>query len=263
MSSWRELDDFKFVVEAIFRRDSRAVLVGGQACNFYSRYYIQAAESLRGYLPFTSHDIDIYVPDNATAAAAAAELHAHLAKAPAGIASPVRSAVTLQRDEGELLIQFMREAYGIKTEDLVDAAIEYDLFDCRIRVMHPIFLLQSKVACLKGLDQSDRQDKKHIGMAICFCACFVHELVDGALSSIDEDKAAVAACQHILSIASSEVGLQVHYEDGIKVELAVPIERIRQASSPKLTMFATHNLDRLLSKLSTDREAYQRRRLSR
>jgi len=62
------------------------------------------------------------------------------------------------------------------------------------------------------------------------------------------------------SIASSEAGLQVYYEDGIGVELAIPTESIRQATSPKLSIFAQHNLDRLMNKLTSHREAYRRRR---
>jgi len=260
-SQWR-LDDFRSVIEAVFHREPSAVLVGGQACNFYAIYYLRVDESLRRYLPFTSHDIDIYVPDNSAPTAAAAELHASLAQAPSGTPSPVKSAMMLDKGESELLIQFMDGAYGIKTEDLVDAALEFEIFGCPVRVMHPIFLLQSKLACLKGLDQSDRQDRKHTEMAISFCACFLHELIQEAAKSKDDDRSAVTACQHLFSIANSETGLQVHYEDEIGVELAIPMENVRQATSPKLANFTKYNLDRQIEKLATARDAYRRRRLA-
>jgi hypothetical protein len=197
MSSLWKLDDFKAVIEAVFKNEPRAILMGGQACNFYSLYYIEEDESLRNFLPFTSHDIDIYTPNQTAPEAAAAQLHASLQKAPRGTPSPVMSAMTWENAHGEeLLVQFMRGAYGVKTEDLVDAAIEYEIFDCHMRVMHPVYLLQSKINCLKGLNQKGRQDKKHVSMTICFCACFLHSLIENSSSSVEEEKASITACQH-------------------------------------------------------------------
>ena len=162
MSSHWRLDDFESVIEAVFQKEPKAVLIGGQACNFYSLHYIEKDKALEEFRPFTSHDIDIYTPDDSVADTAAKKLQAKLEKAPRRNPSPVKAAMTLTGSEGdELLVQFMAGAYGVGTDDLVESAIEYPIFGFRILVMHPVYLLQSKLHCLKGLNQEDRQDKKH------------------------------------------------------------------------------------------------------
>ncbi|MBN8709539.1 MAG: hypothetical protein J0I10_09170 [Verrucomicrobia bacterium] len=256
-SSLRRLDEFHPVLKAVFQDEPRAILIGGQACNFYSSLYSRDNEELSLFLPFTSHDIDIFTPDDRAPETIAKHFHASLHKAPRRNPSPVRSALTLSTArEGELFVQFMKGSYGIKDSEIVEAALEFEVFDQTIiRVIHPVYLLQSKLHCLRGLDQKDRQDKKHVNMAICFCACFVHELI----AEGDNGRAALTACQHILQIATSDDGLAAYHRESIRPELAIPFEAIRDAPQDKLKSFVAHNLDRSLERLNARRISSEKR----
>ena len=57
----------------------------------------------------------------------------------------------------------MTTVYGIPSTDL-PRMLKRVVDDGNIRVIDPIYLFRSKWHCLHGLDQSDRQDARHVRM---------------------------------------------------------------------------------------------------
>ena len=156
-------------------------------------------------------------------------------------------------------MQFMRGAYGVRTQDIVDSALEFRIHEMLLRVMHPIFVLESKIHCLRNLDQTDRQDEKHARMAICFCACFVHNLIEKAATNPSQIRPALAAFEHIFRIARSDAGLHCWHHYHLSSELALPSESLATSDGNGFRKFLDKRLPQLIANLDDLRENYASR----
>jgi hypothetical protein len=260
---WQWLD-FEAVFGALTAARSNCILIGGQACNFYSAMYLQQCQTLQTFIPFTSHDLDVYVTDISFAAQTAKALDASLQLAPRDNPSPVTAAISFLRSDGkEQFVQFMRGAYGVRTQDIVESALEFEVHGVPLRVMHPLFVLESKIHCLRSLEQTDRQDEKHARMAICFCACFVHKLIENAKSDSRQIRPALAAFEHIFKIAVSDDGLYCWRHYNLSSELALPRESLPGIEAEGFEKFLEKRLPQLEANLNELRAKYAARSESR
>jgi len=135
---------------------------GGQAVNFWAEY-IQSRipnQALGLLSPFTSKDCDIWINHTAWE---------HLKRSPRGELrkgdSPAdgQLGILTLKTEPLRVVDLMSSVYGIPSRDhprLLERVID----DGNIIVMDPIYLFLSKCHCLLGLDQSDRQDARHVRM---------------------------------------------------------------------------------------------------
>lgn len=138
-------------------------LEGGQAVNFWAEYFsAKGAEAvLAPLMPFTSKDCDIWVSH--------AALQYLRTKADDGQliegTSPADGQLGIFTIQGNpsVHVDIMTNVYGIpgnKIKHLKDRTLVIG----GIRVIDPLYLFQSKCHCLLGLDQTVRQDKKHLKM---------------------------------------------------------------------------------------------------
>ena len=130
--------------------------------------------------PFTSKDCDIWI-DHTT--------WERLKKSPGGQlrkdTSPADGQLgilTLQEDPPRV-VDLMSTVYGIPLRDhprLLKRVID----NGNIIVMDPIYLFRSKCHCLLGLDQSDRQDERHVRML----AQILPEYLSLLIAGVDAEK---------------------------------------------------------------------------
>jgi len=73
----------------------------------------------------------------------------------------------------------MSGVYGIRQEELARLGERAPVFN-DIKVIDPIFLFRSKCHCLLGLDQSKRQDERHVRMLALILPEYLSLLIDEA-----------------------------------------------------------------------------------
>lgn len=149
---------------------------GGQAVNYWAEYIDSAnpATPLEMLRPFTSKDCDVWISHSTWE---------RLKKSPGGKlqkgTSPADGQLgilTLQEDPLRV-VDLMSMVYGIPIRDhprLLERVID----NGNIKVMDPILLFRSKCHCLLGLDQSDRQDARHVCMLALILPRYLSFLID-------------------------------------------------------------------------------------
>lgn len=157
-------------------------LFGGQAVNFWADYFDRKGypEALHAFRPFTSKDCDIWVSPTAWAVIRKTE-RGRLVRGNSP-ADGQLGVLTLQQSPLRV-VDLMSGVYGIRQDELARLCERAPVFN-GIKVIDPIFLFRSKCHCLLGLDQSDRQDERHVRMLALILPEYISLLID----AIDAEK---------------------------------------------------------------------------
>lgn len=174
-------------LQSLLARCSTQFLFGGQAVNFWADYFDRKgdAKELHALRPFTSKDCDIWVSPQAWNEI----LNAERGRRVRGT-SPIDGQLgilTLQQSPLRL-VDLMSSVYGIRQEELAHLCERAPVFN-GIKVIDPIYLFRSKCHCLLGLDQSDRQDARHVSMLALILPAYLTLLIAGAAAENLTDRA--------------------------------------------------------------------------
>jgi hypothetical protein len=106
-----------------------------------------------------------------------------------------------------LRVDLLSHVYGIpndKVSRLLDRVLEVS----GIRVIDPILLFQSKCHCLLGLDQTDRQDEKHLRILCRVLPEHFDEVLEDVRSGLATERALINEIKLLLGILKTlRVGL--------------------------------------------------------
>jgi len=165
MPDQHELSAFAEVLNSA----EKPILVGGQAVNLWAEHYASAIPALDPLRPFMSKDADIF-GDRAMADRLAVATNWRLTcyNEPRTIAIAMLTKDVPGKDP--LLIEVINSVNGLTSNDLLDP----DILELRpgqvYRVPSPVILLKAKLANASQLDQTRRQDVRHVQMLIpCVC----------------------------------------------------------------------------------------------
>ncbi len=139
----------------------RIVLVGGQAVNIWSEYYLAQgrAPELLADAPFTSKDIDFCGSHEAARLFAARVRQGRAKLATLDDATP-NVGVVLYVDDGghERVVDFLGAPFGMVGREVEQRSVRLDVLDeagtstgATYRVMHPVDCLESRVHNVMGL----------------------------------------------------------------------------------------------------------------
>lgn len=151
---------------------------GGQAVNYWAEYIDSGnpAGPLETLRPFTSKDCDVWINHTTWE---------RLKKSPVGklrrgtSPSDGQLGILTLNEDPLRVVDLMSTVYGIPLRDhprLLERVID----DGNIKVMDPIYLFRSKCHCLLGLDQSERQDARHVRMLSLILPEYLTLLIDQA-----------------------------------------------------------------------------------
>jgi len=135
-----------------------AVLIGGQALNFWANQYLLRAPSLLAEGPFASKDIDFCGTQEE------ARLCAHALGGRAEYQSSDARSLCVgivyydDSDDEERQLDFLSRPFGLETEPVFDMSFpatlkSRDEVEATIRVMHPFHCFMSRVANVGGLEK--------------------------------------------------------------------------------------------------------------
>jgi len=241
MASWTS-ETLREVYVRLLEREVEFVVIGGQAVNLWSRHYSQQSDmphfEWQRFEPFSSRDLDCLGDSmDARDAGQAFGVEVQLYSPFGRTAGPNSGTMEIPLPQGDLLIHFLHTPYGANPDEVKRTARLHQIeYQKPLRVMHPLLCLETKVACLFGLDQSGRQDLKHVNLSCLIFREYVRERLQ-----LGATKDVLLAAERIGRLACDRMGLKLWHEHSLACESFFPMDVIRQAADldPKLASFTS------------------------
>jgi hypothetical protein len=141
------------------------LIVGGQAVNIWADFYSAADNCLEALKPFVSKDADVF-GDRALAERLAAasnwRLTCYYEPRSVGLAMLTKELP----NNGRLTVEIISSVNGLTSKELADPDIIQLRTGKIYRLPSPIILLKAKLANVAQIDQTRRQDVRHVRMLI-------------------------------------------------------------------------------------------------
>ncbi len=242
-------------LQTVFRRLAgekwRAIVVGGQAVNLWAMKFAERLPALTHFQPYTSRDLDFY-GGRVEAKRLLAILGGHGKLNDGSEPSPNAAVIeVVLEDHRGLVIDVLTGVFGVSSSELIRTAVVWTPresgIDCELRVMHPLLLLESKLACLKGLPQQGRQDRKH--------AQIMAVVIRGWLTDLSSQPRSIfKAVERMAALMLTPDGLHAHCL-GIDLWDAIPLEHWKH--SDNFVQFFAQRLPQLQEETEQRRIGYR------
>ena len=212
---------------------------GGQAVNYWAEYIVaqNPGQPLKMLRPFTSKDCDVWINHTTWE---------RLKKSPGGKlqkgTSPADGQLgilTLQ-DDPLRVVDLMSTVYGIPFRDL-PRLLERVIDNGNIKVMDPIYLFRSKCHCLLGLDQTDRQDGRHVRMLALVLPGYLSLLIDEAAAGNLGERAVLKEIKLLRKILGTSVCRRAVDQLEIKPTSMIPWSQLKTCRRETLSAFARNS----------------------
>jgi hypothetical protein len=231
MPDQHELSAFAEVLNSA----EKPILVGGQAVNLWAEHYASAIPELDPLRPFMSKDADIFGDrEMAERLAVATKWRLTSYNEPRTIAVAMLTKDVPGKDP--LLIEVINTVNGLSSKDLVDP----DILEIRpgqaYRVPSPVILLKAKLANASQLDQSRRQDVRHVQMLIpCVCE-YLREAHDRALAGQITERQLINLLETARALCSDKTYIELGQRHGLRLSKLFPAE-LASSKLEKVTRF--------------------------
>ena len=251
-----ELADYESVIEAAGRPDIHAVLVGGQAVYFWAMQYRQRCSELDHYMPYTSQDAD-YLADESAARKLAETLHCKFVRSPQKGGMLGLSLGHILIEEG-MDVEILGRVNGVSEAKIHRAALHLEWRGKSVHVIHPVQLYIAKGCNLIDLDQSDRQDGKHLSIMHLVLRQFLKEIAGRT-----EETAPVAlvkSCESLMTFFLTDTGLKLIAREHVPGADMWP--DLTSHPSEKVQNFVRERLPRWKQQLETGLRKIRARKLA-
>lgn len=193
----RRPEDFASVLAT----ETPLLVVGGQAVNLWALAYLDRTAELA---PFTSRDVDI-LGDAATLAELGRLAGVRPQRFP--LRPPTNEVgVVIARDRSDqpMLVQVLRHVHGATNAEISDPAYIMALGpkSVKVRVPGPIALFQAKLANVTGLNQTGRQDGRHVVILSRVLPAYLDDLQAAARDGHLEERQLLDFLEHLLRIVT-------------------------------------------------------------
>lgn len=216
-------------------------LEGGQAVNFWAEYFSnkRGGAHIERYRPFTSKDCDLWVSFAALRHIESNSRGGTLIKG----TSPADGQIGIFTLDGErsLRIDLMSNVYGI-LQDRIPKVLERSIIIGGISIIDPLSLFQSKCHCLLGLDQTGRQDEKHVAMLCHLLPEHFLDALEDTLSGLSTQRALVNELKLLQRILKLQKVRQALQKLGIDPKTLFPARQLRSCGLTTVEAFATTGL---------------------
>jgi hypothetical protein len=234
---------------------ARMILIGGQALAFWAAYYrvpppIIAITKDVDLLALPSRDVDLIGSrDDVKRLANSLSATAHFPneRALTALVGQVRKHLP----SGDYInIDVLHRVYGDITNKAIESrAVDVDTGAGRVRVMHPMDVLQGRLENVHGIpEKQDEHGRAQLELAIEMTR---HFLADIAQQGAEKKRPPVLAhVSRIEKMATSDAGRKVAHRHGLFVADAIDPAPLAQVAS-----FVTRKLPQLLELMSPARRA--------
>lgn len=226
-------------LQSLWPKHPLQFLFGGQAVNFWAEYFDRKSHlgQLGSFRPFTSKDCDIWV-----SAPVWKEIkHEESDRLVLG-SSPADGqlgVLTLQKAPPRT-VDLLSSVYGIRMTDLDRVCARAPVFS-GVKVLDPIYLFLSKCHCLLGLDQSGRQDERHVRMLALILPEYLALLMAKAGEEGIPERAILREIKLLLKILGSRACRRAMGQLGIQSDSLIPWTRMETCGMKTVEAFAQAN----------------------
>ncbi len=163
-----------------------------------------------------------------------------------GPRSPVVGQLVTNLHGVDRKIDVLRDVFGLNSRDLSGESIildiEIDGGSFEARVLPIITLLQAKLANLAKLDQSARNDFKHVSIMLLIVREYLCEVISTAESGVLDSRAAIGQLEHFRKVISAPDALKCSSVHGIEFDGVWPRDLLTAAKDPRIQNFVKHRL---------------------
>ncbi len=214
-------------------------LEGGQAVNFWAEYCSAwDGGKLEEFRPFTSDDCDIWI-SRAALEYLEQKQSGNLVKG----TSPADGQLGVLKLGGNppLKIDLLTNVYGIppiQYERLVQRSLTVN----DVTVIDPLNLFLSKCHCLLELDQTGRQDEKHMKMLCLILPSYLSGLVEEIRSGVMTERSFINEIKLLRKFCSMNKCRRALSQIEVQSQSLVPASEMLQGEFPLLEQFAKTQL---------------------
>ncbi len=231
------------------------IVVGGQAINLWALQYYQPTLEWQSLQPYSSEDLDFY-GGRLEAVQCAEVLQGRLTLAKDFDPTPNMGLILLDWQESRLRIDILASVYGLADAEIKNTALTFtgteSLQGVVLQVLHPMLCLETKLKCLRSLDQTNRQDEKHLRLAILILrSFFTSQLLTQPPRSL------LNFIERVFDNVLTDAGLNAWYRYGIAIEAAIPLEQIQLLDVPQWQAFLSIRWEQLLAQCGEKRSRYE------
>ena len=251
MESEFSIEDLQSIFGRLAAEKWRAIIVGGQAVNLWAMKFEGRHLSLKAYRPYTSRDLDFY--GGRVEAKRLLAILGGRGKLNDGTDPSPNAAVleVLIEGRGGLVIDVLTGVFGVSSSELSRTAVAWTPresgIDCELSVMHPLLLLESKLACLRGLSQQGRQDQKHCQMMLLVIHAWLAD-------QSSQPRSVFKAVERITALMQTSDGL---HADALGMDLwdSIPLEQWK--CDVNYALFFEKRLPQLREEIEQRRTSYR------
>jgi hypothetical protein len=227
----------------LFATKEPLLLVGGQAVNLWALFYKDQTTDLA---PFVSRDADI-LGDRETLEAlgkmAGAKPQFFPLKPPS---NEIGVVIAKDAHGSPMLIEVLRHVHGATNEELREPAYTLAIGENQVRVQvpGPIALLQAKIANLADLNQTGRQDGRHVLILARLLPAYLKDLCQSAAESRMTERKLIVYMERLLTVVTSPAGQKAL--SGLKIDPRSLYSGLDSNELPKLSAFLRKRLPHTL-----------------
>lgn len=237
-----EVQEFGNVLGTLIE-GSLPLVVGGHAVNLWALVFkeqIGAELQANELLPLTSKDLDLY--GSGGLLAKLAEKFKVRPVINREIRSPVIGLIYVNIAGKERKIEVLRDVRGVSAVELSKdwLQVQFDEYDARVPL--PTVLLKGKMANVVQINQSDRNDVKHVKILLLVAREYLSQVVDHVESGKLEPRIGIKALEDVLAVTRTEDALKCNRTYGIDLRSAWPRDVLAKAKNEKIRNFVKFRL---------------------
>ncbi len=218
------------------------LLVGGHAVNLWAQLYAEAVGSeLESLLPLTSKDLDIFGGIEVLQSMKAGFGGEYRLSGPR---SPVVGQLIVKLNGVDRQIDVLREVVGLRRQEVDSVTLQFAV-DGRlhpIRILPIGLLLRAKICNLATLDQTDRNDLKHVQLMLLVVREFLADSVGSAEAGKVDSRTVINQLEETRKIILSREAVKCQRAHGISYAGIWPRELLARARDQRFLNFARHRL---------------------
>lgn len=220
------------------------LLVGGHAVNLWAlSYQERIGWEMDRWRPLTSKDLDLF---GTLALLDAMKRRFGGEYRLSGPRSPVVGQLVVNLAGVDRQIDVLRKIVGLHRDELAGESVTLQIRTGEethsVRVIPAVTLLQAKIANLATLDQSDRNDFKHVQLMLLVVREFLAELIRAVETGMIDSRAAIVPLEQVRNIALSQDTMKCGSVFEVDFNRVWPRDLLESANDPRLRNFVKHRL---------------------
>jgi hypothetical protein len=216
------------------------IIVGGHAVNIWALTYASRLGSrLSPYAPFTSKDLDLWGPKEILDSLAQ-KYGVKITLSPPR--SPGIGYVMIPKGDFQLKVELLIGVNGLRQAEL-ENTFDLVIQGTEVRVLDAISCLKAKIANAADIDQTNRQDVKHVQIMKICAHEFAKDLIALGNQKQVSERLVVNRLEDLREAITSPKAELAARKWNILFDHVMPVEAIRQSTMEKVRNFARFRLE--------------------